>query len=263
MTEKRVAFCGLAGSGKSRAADVFTQSFDADKFSFATPMKEVLIEAGVLTHDECYNPKFKQAPNKEKIIRRVSGELGGLDKVTIAICKGILTRLGCSEFGANARLMDEPQTPMAMLKGLTGDQMYGDVRLALFDWLNEESTSPRRVMQQLGTDVMRKWNHEVHVIMAREALKDKIGNLTCDDARFPNELRMLKEFGFKVVWLNRAALAAKDFHSSETSITESHCDEVMESPEGTLLDYKVEMMYDKHLTQTATLQDGEEATSEL
>lgn len=86
--------------------------------------------------------------------------------------------------------------------------------------------TPRQIAQYIGTEVLRKFDINIHCIGALEdakTLNNKVGVVT--DMRFPNEFEYFKNQNIKFVPIyikNRTAevIAAKDPHPSEAHIQE-------------------------------------------
>lgn len=77
--------------------------------------------------------------------------------------------------------------------------------------------SPRQIMQKLGTDAIRAHWKDAWV----ESLKHRIKafpDVVISDARFGNEIDMIRELGGKIIRIERPSLATepRDLHPSET-----------------------------------------------
>lgn len=73
--------------------------------------------------------------------------------------------------------------------------------------LNIPHLTPRWVLQNWGTEVMRKGFHDDIWIAALEnRLRTSHDNIVISDCRFPNEIKSIKSQGGKVVWVQRGPL---------------------------------------------------------
>jgi hypothetical protein len=125
------------------------------------------------------------------------------------------------------------------------------------DRLGIKGFTPRKALQQLGTDVMR---HHFHPDIWLAALERRIlanpgGKFVITDCRFPNELACLRRLGAVIWWIRRGPLpswwsAAKEgkeipgVHLSETLwISTVACDPaaVEISNDGTLEDLYIKI----------------------
>jgi hypothetical protein len=140
-----------------------------------------------------------------------------------------------------------------MLEGLTPESR---------DWREEPDTwwtmrlgktiTPRMVLQQWGTEVIRAGFHDDMWIASLERrLADSTNNIVITDCRFPNEMAALKNIGAKVVRVVRGpepewydlALDSKEFmaaawpeiHASEYSWVGSQFDAILDN-NGTIED---------------------------
>jgi len=90
------------------------------------------------------------------------------------------------------------------------------------DRLNIPDFSPRLALQLLGTEVFRNHFHQDTWILSMESrLKDSKSNKVITDARFPNEIAMVRRLGGVIVrvkrgddptWFNFAAKQPDDMH---------------------------------------------------
>ena len=56
-----IGLIGKAGSGKTTTAKVLSGELDFEKHAFADPLKQMLINAGMCTYEECYVEKTEQS----------------------------------------------------------------------------------------------------------------------------------------------------------------------------------------------------------
>lgn len=67
--------------------------------------------------------------------------------------------------------------------------------------------TPRWAMQYMGTDVMRMhFNTNIWIWSVEKQILDHGENIVITDARFPNEVNLLRELGGKIIWVRRPEL---------------------------------------------------------
>ena len=98
--------------------------------------------------------------------------------------------------------------------------------------------TPRLALQLIGTEVFRNhWHQDIWILTMENRIKDATHNIVITDARFPNEVQMIRRLGGKIVrvkrdedpeWWNLAVTDAEqmpvlfpDVHSSEYSWAET------------------------------------------
>lgn len=79
------------------------------------------------------------------------------------------------------------------------------------EWVSEPcdilgGKTPREVLQYYGTDVARQINPNVWVNKVRDKIQDTNKKVILTDIRFPNELKLLQEFGGKLVYVYKPGL---------------------------------------------------------
>ena len=93
-----------------------------------------------------------------------------------------------------------------MLEGKTDESRAK--REAVDPWwqerLNIPEFTPRLALQLLGTDVLRNYFHQdIWILSLEKRLENIKGNVVVTDARFPNEVSMIRRQGGKVVRVKR------------------------------------------------------------
>ena len=135
----------------------------------------------------------------------------------------------------------------AMLEGDTSASRAQ--RETVDEWWNERlqipDFTPRVALQILGTDILRNHFHEDIWVLSMEArIKDAKQNVVITDVRFPNEVRIIRELGGKIVRIKRGAdpewfsLAASDHESMPVIYPNVHASEY--SWAGTTPDYLID-----------------------
>lgn len=225
-----ICLCGWKGSGKTRAAEQFEDEGFV-KLKFAAPLKRIVASSFGI----------KDVEDKTLVVdMSVINYSATAFKLSIAIFK----ELGIEAANAQDRFTMPSliNTPIPALGGITPTEMLKDLRQFIVKLQLQETEEPvyvRHILQQLGTDIMRDWDRDVHVTLLEEELARLTKPFIVDDARFPNELALMRKYGAKVYWLHRPTLILKDMHPSEVSVSGDDCDETIRSSEGELLDQSV------------------------
>lgn len=94
---------------------------------------------------------------------------------------------------------------------LEGDTPEGrEWREAVDPWWSKRfgrPVTPRWVLQYFGTDVMRMHFHtNLWIWSVERQILDHGSNIVLTDARFPNEVNLLREMGGRVIWVRRPEL---------------------------------------------------------
>jgi len=64
--------------------------------------------------------------------------------------------------------------------------------------------TPRYMLQQFGTDIMREhFNREIWIHSVRKRILSSENNIVISDVRFPNEYNMIKDMGGSVILIKR------------------------------------------------------------
>ena len=92
----------------------------------------------------------------------------------------------------------------AMLEGDTAGSRHAREVLDEF-WTNKfkKTITPRYILQNMGTEVIRNHLHENFWVDALENSLQKDKKYVITDCRFPNEMEMVKAKGGKVIWVKR------------------------------------------------------------
>ena len=135
----------------------------------------------------------------------------------------------------------------AMLEGDTSASRVQ--RETVDEWWNERlqipDFTPRVALQILGTDILRNHFHaDIWVLSMEARIKDAKQNVVITDVRFPNEVRIIRELGGKIVRIKRGddpewfSLAASDHESMPMIYPDIHASEY--SWAGTTPDYLID-----------------------
>jgi hypothetical protein len=135
----------------------------------------------------------------------------------------------------------------AMLEGDTSASRVW--RETVDEWWNERlkipDFTPRVALQILGTDILRNHFHaDIWVLSMEARIKDAKQNVVITDVRFPNEVRIIRELGGKIVRIKRGddpewfSLAASDHESMPVIYPNVHASEY--SWAGTTPDYLID-----------------------
>lgn len=133
-------------------------------------------------------------------------------------------------------LADPLRSFIASITGLTHEELTdSDLKEQPLDWLN--GTSPRRMMQTLGTEWGRELiDPELWLKVARrqiEAAKRRgAPGVVIPDIRFDNEAEMVRQLGGTIVQLVRPGASTVADHPSEDGIPESLIDLTIRNDKG-------------------------------
>ena len=126
------------------------------------------------------------------------------------------------------------------------------------DRLNMPGLTPRTVLQQWGTEVLRNGFHDdIWIASIENKFRTNQTDIVISDCRFPNEIKLIKNAGGKVIWVRRgplpiwyntalnanincskpaiAELQQLGIHSSETAWVGAEFDAIVDN-DGSILD---------------------------
>jgi hypothetical protein len=70
--------------------------------------------------------------------------------------------------------------------------------------LGIEHLTPRWILQYWGTDVLRRHFHDdIWIASLENKIRKSKDNIVISDCRFPNEIKVLKEQGAQIIWIQR------------------------------------------------------------
>lgn len=130
-----------------------------------------------------------------------------------------------------------------ILFGGTEGNWYGDFKTErMAEWelaLGEKYSTPRRIMQSMGTEIFRKhvdpdfWLMVAHRYMLDIAKYEQVDLIVVDDVRFDNEATFLRTvFGATIIQLQRVVpVEANDSHESERGVASSLIDYTYTCPD--------------------------------
>ena len=171
--------------GKTSASKLVAKKHGVPICSFATPLKAILRN----TLSPVYKPYWYEAELKEKPFAPIGFSTQDRNELTLRIGVQVLCQLGLSPNTATTRLTEQSviNSPICQLRGITPNTMLDDIDELIRGWQKaqvDDILTPRLMMQQLGTDVMRdRWCEDIHVTMFKEA-NELLEGFVCDDARF-------------------------------------------------------------------------------
>ena len=102
-----------------------------------------------------------------------------------------------------------------MLDGLTPDsRKWRETPDPFWSDHFKKTITPRYMMQQFGTEIVRnKLNNNFWTLRCRKEIENIDSNIVVTDARFLNEIDMIRELGGEIVWIRRDPLP-KHFNQS-------------------------------------------------
>lgn len=203
---KLIAFSGVPGAGKDAAATFLKETHsNVTVLKMAYPIQDV-----VALIDGCYDPDhythrklFENHVWKNELLISLS-DLKLDEEFFTQIVKVILGR---HPFDTKFDIKNSFLT----VKGEFSNQYFtGAVLLSLLRqyWgiiLLQDSYTPRRLMQLIGTNLVRKMIHTgVWIAVADRALKELQSSnqsVLVTDLRFPNEANLIRQYGGSLVYI--------------------------------------------------------------
>jgi hypothetical protein len=173
-----IGLLGSKGSGKTLAASVL-QNKGFRKLSFAGPLKKLLSETFDIP-----TTSFTDGVLKEQASLNVT-----LDALAV---KRIL------DYARRFYNITEEQTTRAILNAP-----------------NAVISTPRQLMQAVGTDIFRNQVSNEYWLNVFKAQLDPIADFVVDDVRFANEREVIQKLGGYVIGIERFGLKNNDLHASE------------------------------------------------
>lgn len=173
-----IAFSGLKGSGKTTAAQLL-QDKGYVKLSFARPLKDIVAKAFDLDFNNLSNLEAKEA------------------SASLVLTKGKLLNL--LEIASRDYLYIEEDVIMRAINACP---------VTTF-------ANTRQLLQFVGSEVFRDLISKNYWTDCFKQNLQPFGKYTCDDARFPNEADVIKQYGGRIVLINRAGQVKTDTHQSE------------------------------------------------
>ena len=141
-------------------------------------------------------------------------------------------------------LADEIKRVAKRWYGFTDDQLYGPSASRMIPNARPPHLVPRRVLQQLGTEVGRLIYADTWIdfclASAEKALK-KVRGVVVGDVRFPNEALAIQRAGGMILKINRTVPGVVDGHLSETSVDDV-IEDVLIDNVGTLEELKEQVL---------------------
>lgn len=95
-----------------------------------------------------------------------------------------------------------------MLEGRTSESR--DWREQTDTWWSERlgmTITPRWILQNLGTNVLRQHFHDdIWIASLENKIRNSKSNVVISDCRFPNEISGIRNAGGKIIWIQRGAV---------------------------------------------------------
>lgn len=167
------------------------------------------------------------------------GILGRIGSGKGTVANRLVTKYGFRQDSFAATLKDATAIlfnwDRAMLEGDTSESRAA--RETIDEWWSEklgiENFTPRLALQLIGTDVFRNNFHkDIWVLSVMARYKDG-DNVVISDARFPNEVRVIREMGGRIIrvdrgeepeWWKHAVEATKGSYGAEAIMRATHKD---------------------------------------
>lgn len=151
--------------------------------------------------------------NEKKKIIGFYGKAQSGKSTAVLMLSGILDDKKLEELSFAAPLKESCK----IIFGLTDNQLYGDEKEdPLTNWPN---WTPRKILQHVGTELFRNhFDKDIWLKIARNKIKESSADIILiSDARFYNEVKLIRKMGGIVIKINRDSAGSKTGagHSSE------------------------------------------------
>ena len=192
MSRLILGLSGEAGSGKDTVAEHLVKNHGFYQVAFADNLKRMCMQVFNLSHDHCYDQKYKM----KKLAKPV--------RILPKHIRGIIEYAEKN----NGYAIDEET----------------ECNLYKFVPIRQYFLTPREVLQFVGTEILRETIDENYHVNAVFNFLDKIKNekIVITDARFPNERFHVKERKGVVVLVDRPTVKNQEVglvgHASENSL---------------------------------------------
>lgn len=221
---KAVIFTGEKKNGKTTAADVLLDQ-GYEKFSFADPLKKLLMHFFRLDKKYFYDQEFKEVALD-------------LTEEQSRLASFILNNDWIEEYLASFDHKSHVSDVRASHLPLSGYFQYLISRFS-DDSFVDQSVTPRKLMQVLGTDVFRKIDSDFWLKVAESNLI-YMKKVVFDDIRFKNEVELIQQTfdGGVVVYKIKNPNVKKDenVHASEAGFDVEG--QIVISNDGSLAEFK-------------------------
>jgi hypothetical protein len=213
MARALIAFTGLAGSGKSTAAEHLVQAHQFTRLRFAGPIKAMCRALGLT--EEQVDGGQKEVP---------------CDLLTHANFSLLLERIPDAfqwmgvrpPLGPRRGLYGEPMLNMRSYQ-FASAALVGIITQAITKGESQGGATPRLLMQLIGTEWAREQIAEDFWIrLFRHRINETSGPFVVDDCRFPNEVGTITEAGGSVIRIDRPGAGIGESHASEAFIKHLH-----------------------------------------
>lgn len=202
-----ICLSGQSRAGKDSVADVLVRDFKYTKVAFADGLRELASSVFDIPRNQFIDADKKEVPFSHPI--RLDEEHLGL-------------MLSFIENEWSIRVSKASKDKMLTLIGI-------------------EMTTPRKLLQTIGTEVVRDCISQDFWI---KALESKIGNLAdvvITDARLTNERNFAREKGALMCLVKRPTLQSKDSHRAENDLGEDTEYNIIFNNDDTLHRFQIEV----------------------
>lgn len=198
---KLIGMSGLAGSGKDTCADFLCKAEGFVKLSLAAPLKEMCSKVFGIEAKYFDDRKLKEAEFETVMI-----DYCHLDKIR------------------------------DIVENEWGFVITHDQREKMESYYGREIKTPRKLLQTIGTDILRTIiRDDIWIVLLFSQMKDLGSHIIVSDVRFKNEREAFKKAGAVLMLVKRDAIENKDGHSSENDLgTEKDYDVVINNSDITL-----------------------------
>lgn len=184
-----IGLMGPSGCGKDTLANYHLQKGASGKITHAKFLKELCSKVFNIPLDVFYNEELKDKPFLKPVV------------VSIEKAKAIATAVRSK--------IPESLVPLSK---------FNPKKIGLQNYEGIEFTTPRAMMQFVGTDMIKNWYGQAHAYLTYQGVKNRNGVWFITDLRFIDEYELAKDTFFAfypIKIIGRNEEEAKNDHRSE------------------------------------------------
>lgn len=194
-----VCFAGSKGAGKDEAASVLVKRYDFTRVALADPLRELCSKVFRIPYEQFSDNDKKDS----ELDYKVTLDYSHIDKIRDII----------------ENEWDFVVTPVA--------------REEMEEYYGEEFTTPRQILQTIGTQLIRNnVRDDIWIVLAFSKMRTIGSKIVITDCRFKNERDAFKKAGALLCLIKRDGTSVGESHISEKSLgTEDDYDVIFTNDE--------------------------------
>ena len=180
-----ICFSGTRGDGKDSGAEVLVHRYGFTRVSLADPLRELCSKVFNLDY-----ALFSDNDKKDKPLEyKVTLDYSHIDKIR------------------------------SIIENDWGFPVNDEVREEMEEYYGNEFSSPREILQNIGTQLIRNaLREDIWIVLAFSKMRTIGEKIIITDCRFPNERKAFKKAGATLCLIKREAASATENHISELSL---------------------------------------------